>query len=93
MTQPTHPEIAELDPAHYSNPDFLRLLDSSPTDDLPNPAQRGKALLAFSIAMIWPGFGHAVAGRAGWAGTWFVLWTCIAAGIVSVFFFPWLLPL
>jgi signal peptidase I len=90
MSEPRNTNIADLDP-RYANPAFLSLMRQSfpaPADTAP----RGRALLAFGAAMIWPGLGHLISGRAKWAATWCLLWSGILGGVVAIFFFPQFLP-
>jgi len=55
-------------------------------------SERGRAFLAVSAAMVWPGLGHLVVGKPRWGAAWCIVWTSLAAAVASISFWPQFLP-
>jgi signal peptidase I len=56
------------------------------------PDSRGKALLALSASLLWPGLGQFLAGRKISGMIFSVLWTCVAVALMEIFQRPEFLP-
>src|SRR5208337_4705411 len=70
----------------------IAYLSGDPESAERDRAERGRAFLAVSAAMVWPGLGHLVAGKPRWAAVWCIVWTSLAAAVVSILFWPQFLP-
>jgi signal peptidase I len=68
---------------------FLKGDTQAPIDD---EKSGGRAFLAVSGAMVWPGLGHLLAARRGWAVFWCIMWTVLVATALSTLAWPDLIP-
>jgi signal peptidase I len=70
----------------------LRFLNGDTQRAVVDEQSRGRAFLAVSGAMVWPGLGHLLAGKPRWGLFWFITWTILAGIVVATLFEPQLLP-
>ncbi|MGD0770453.1 MAG: signal peptidase I [Tepidisphaeraceae bacterium] len=70
----------------------IAYLSGDPESAEREQSERGRAFLAVSAAMVWPGLGHLFVGKPRSGAAWCIVGSSLAAAVLSVLFWPQLLP-